>query len=132
MTNLDGKKRRVLLVDDEEDARDLVTLTLIEYTLICARDCDEGLRLAQQRGFDLYILDCWMPDKSGIELCRAIREFDLHTPILFYSAAAYERDIEEAIRAGAQDYLVKPVGLDNLRQAVAQLISAPREPAQLH
>jgi DNA-binding response OmpR family regulator len=129
MTNLDGKKRRVLLVDDEEDARDLVTLTLIEYTLICARDFDEGLRLAQQRGFDLYILDSWMPDKSGIELCRAIREFDLHTPILFYSAAAYERDIEEAIRAGAQDYLVKPIIPNELRQVVAQLLSSQRETA---
>jgi DNA-binding response OmpR family regulator len=129
MANLDGKKRRILLVDDEEDARDLVTLTLIEYTLICARDFDEGLRLAQQRGFDLYILDIWMPDKSGVELCRAIREFDPHTPILFYSAAAYERDIEEAIRAGAQDYLVKPVIPNELRQAVAQLLSAQRETA---
>jgi DNA-binding response OmpR family regulator len=129
MANLDGKKRRVLLVDDEEDARDLVTLTLIEYTLICARDFDEGLRLAQQRGFDLYILDSWMPDKSGVELCRAIREFDPHTPIWFYSAAAYGRDIEEAIRAGAQDYLVKPIIPNELRQAVAQLLSAHRETA---
>jgi len=129
MANLDEKKRRVLLVDDEEDARDLVTLTLIEYTLICARDFDEGLRLARQRGFDLYILDCWMPDKSGVELCRAIREFDPHTPILFYSAAAYERDIEEAIRAGGQDYLVKPIIPNELRQAVAQLLSAERETA---
>ena len=126
MANLDGKKRRVLLVDDEEDASDLVTLTLIEYTLVCARDFDEGLRLAQQRGFDLYILDSWMPDKSGIELCRTIREFDPQTPILFYSAAAYERDIEEAIRAGAQDYLVKPIIPNELRQAVAQLLSAQR------
>jgi DNA-binding response OmpR family regulator len=129
MANLDGKKRRVLLVDDEEDARDLVTLTLIEYTLICARDFDEGLRLAQQRGFDLYILDSWMPDKSGVELCRAIREFDPHTPILFYSAAAYGRDIEEAIRAGAQDYLVKPIIPNELRQVVAQLLSAQGETA---
>jgi DNA-binding response OmpR family regulator len=129
MANLDGKKRRVLLVDDDEDARDLVTLTLIEHTLICARDFDEGLRLAQQRGFDLYILDSWMPDKSGVELCRAIREFDPDTPILFYSAAAYARDIEEAIRAGAQDYLVKPIIPNELRQAVAQLLSAQRETA---
>jgi DNA-binding response OmpR family regulator len=129
MASLDGKKRRILLVDDEADARDLVTLTLIEYTLICARDFDEGLRLAQQRGFDLYILDIWMPDKSGVELCRAIREFDPHTPILFYSAAAYERDIEEAIRAGAQDYLVKPIIPNELRQVVAQLLSAQRETA---
>jgi DNA-binding response OmpR family regulator len=129
MASLDGKKRRILLVDDDADARDLVTLTLIEYTLICARDFDEGLRLAQQRGFDLYILDIWMPDKSGVELCRAIREFDPHTPILFYSAAAYERDIEEAFRAGAQDYLVKPIIPNELRQVVAQLLSAQRETA---
>ncbi len=129
MANLDRKKRRVLLVDDEEDARDLVTLTLIEYTIICARDFDEGLRLAQQLGFDLYILDSWMPDKSGVELCRAIREFDPHTPIWFYSAAAYGRDVEEAIRAGAQDYLVKPIIPNELRQAVAQLLSAQHETA---
>jgi DNA-binding response OmpR family regulator len=125
-------RNRILLVEDVDDARDLCEVTLAEYTLICASDFDEGLRLAQQQDFDLYILDNWLPGKSGVELCRAIRAFDPYTPILFYSAAAYERDIKEAIRAGAQDYLVKPVGLDKLRQAVAQLISAPREPAQLH
>jgi CheY-like chemotaxis protein len=125
-------RNRILLVEDVDDARALCVVTLAEYTIICASDFDEGLRLAQQQDFDLYILDNWLPDKSGIELCRAIRAFDPHTPILFYSAAAYKLDIEEAIRAGAQDYLVKPVGLDRLRQAVAQLISAQREPAQLH
>ena len=125
-------RKRILLVEDYEDLRDLTTLTLTEYTFSCARNFNEGLRLARQGGFDLYILDNWLPDKSGVELCRAIRAFDPYTPILFYSAAAYERDIEEAIRAGAQDYLVKPVSLDKLRQAVAQLISAPREPAQLY
>jgi CheY-like chemotaxis protein len=124
-------RNRILLVEDVDDARALCAAALAEYTVICASDFDEGLRLAQQQDFDLYILDNWLLDKSGVELCRAIRAFDPHTPILFYSAAAYERDIEEAIRAGAQDYLVKPVGLDNLRQAVAQLISASREPAQL-
>jgi DNA-binding response OmpR family regulator len=45
----------------------------------------------------LYILDCWSPDKSGVELCRAIREFDPHTPILFYSATAYAKDIQEGL-----------------------------------
>ena len=131
MSNFDreGVRARILLVDDEEDARDLATLTLTEYTLICARDFDEGLRIAQRGYFDLYILDCWLPDKSGVELCHAIREFDPHTPILFYTAAAYKKDIEEGLQAGAQAYLVKPIIPDELRQAVAQLISAPRETA---
>ena len=70
-----------------------------------------------------------MPDRSGIELCRAIREFNPHTPILFYSAAAYERGIQDALRAGAQDYLVKPVIPDELMQAVSRLISAAGETA---
>ena len=120
-------RNRILLVEDEEDVRELASFTLAEYTLICARDFDEGLRLAQQRDFDLYILDSWLPNKSGVELCRAIREFDTHTPILFYSAAAYERDIQEALREGAQAYLTKPASTNEFRQAVAQLIFSPRE-----
>ena len=119
-------RKRILLVEDEEDARDLCVLTLSEYTLVCANDFNEGLSLAQRRGFDLYILDYWLPDRSGIELCRAIREFDPHTPILFYSAAAYARDIREAMRAGAQDYLVKPVSFDELKRTVARMVSAAR------
>jgi DNA-binding response OmpR family regulator len=116
-------RKRILLVEDEEDARNLAELTLTEYTLICARNFDEGLSLAQQQDFDLYIFDSWLPDKSGVELCRAIREFDPDTPILFYSAAAYARDKQEATRAGAQMYLTKPTLPDELRQVVAQLIS---------
>jgi len=122
-------RKRILLVEDYEDSRELATHTLTEYTLTCARNFNEGLRLARQGGFDLYILDNWLPDKSGVELCHAIREFDPQTPILFYSAAAYAKDIQEGLRAGAQAYLVKPVIPEELRQAVARLISAPRETA---
>jgi DNA-binding response OmpR family regulator len=129
MSNFDGERKRILLVEDYEDTRNLATLALTGYRLICARDFNEGLRLARQRYFDLYILDSWLPDRSGVELCRAIREFDPHTPVLFYSAAAYARDIEEALRAGAQDYLAKPVTPDNLREAVARLISFQSEKA---
>jgi len=122
-------RKRILLVEDYEDSRDLATHILTEYTLTCARNFNEGLRIARQGGFDLYLLDNWLPDKSGVELCRAIREFDPHTPILFYSAAAYQRDIEEAIRAGAQDYLAKPIHPDELKQAVVRLISVTGETA---
>ena len=120
-------RKRILLVEDYEDLRDLTTLTLTEYTFSCARNFNEGLLLARQGGFDLYILDNWLPDKSGVELCRAIREFDSDTPILFYSAAAYAKDVQEGLLAGAQAYLVKPVIPGELRQAVARLISVPRE-----
>jgi response regulator of citrate/malate metabolism len=52
--------------------------------------------------FAFYILDNWLPNRSGVELRRGVREFDQHTAILFYSAAACARDIHEAIRAGAR------------------------------
>jgi len=129
MTNSNSGRKRILLVEDEEDARELVALTLAEYKLICARGLDEGLFAARRGYFDLYILDNLLPSGSGVEMCRLIREFDPHTPILFCSAAAYVRDIREAIRAGARDYLVKPVIPDELRQAVARLISVPPETA---
>jgi len=121
--NQDRERKRILMVEDQEDDWEIVELKLPEYKLTFARNFDEGLRLARRRYFDLYILDNWLPDGSGIGLCRLIREFDPHTPILFYSAAAYGRDIEEALRCGAQTYLVKPIKLDDLERAVAKLIS---------
>lgn len=119
-------RKRILLVEDDEYAKDLCALTLEEYELICAHDFDEGLRLSQQRDFDLFILDSWLPDRSGVELCRAIREFDSDTPILFYSAAAYPHDKREAMYTGAQAYLTKPAAPDDLKRVVGQLISIAR------
>jgi two-component system, NarL family, response regulator DevR len=75
---------------------------------------------------EAYGLDNWLPDGSGVELCRVIRAFDPNIPILFYSAVAYDRDIKEALLSGAQAYLVKPVSLDDLEQEVARLTSPRR------
>jgi DNA-binding response OmpR family regulator len=118
------KRKRILFVEDHEDMWDVMEVNLAEHKVVCAHDADEGLWLARQESFNLYILDNWLPGKSGVELCRLIREFDPHTPILFYSAAGRKRDIEEALSAGAQAYLVKPVSFERLEQAVAQLTSS--------
>src|SRR5215510_10221695 len=129
MMNSNRERKRILIVEDEEDAREIAALSLEEYTLLCARDFDEGLRLARRGYFDLYILDNWLPDGNGIELCRVIRGFDPHTPILFYSACAYARDLQAALGAGAQEYLTKPVTLGDLTRAVARLTTVEAETA---
>ena len=103
-----------------------MAVKLPEYKFTFAHDFDEGLRLARRGYFDLYILDYWLPGGSGIGLCRLISKFDPHTPIMFYSAAAYERDIHEALRSGAQSYLVKPVRFDDLERVAALLTSSER------
>src|SRR5678810_251596 len=101
---------RVLYVEDHEDTRELVTLVLEQksYEIVTGSTIKSGVALARSQQFDLYLLDSWLPDGSGLELCRMIREFDKATPILFYSAAAYEIDRDLAIKSGAQAYLTKP------------------------
>jgi DNA-binding response OmpR family regulator len=129
MKILNGEKKRILFVEDHQDTWELVARQLTCYEIVIASDYAEGLRLARQRYFDLYILDNWLPDGTGVELCRRIRAFDPNTPVLFYSAVANARDQQEALSAGAQEYLVKPVGIQELTLAIAKLISATDEKA---
>lgn len=81
-----------------------------------------ALELTRQQKFDLFLLDSRLPDGSGIDLCKAIRQFDAHTPIIFFSAAAYEADKTMALEAGAQEYLTKPARLSELCDLISRLI----------
>ena len=87
--------------------------------------------MARTEKFDLFVLDSRLTDGSGIELCKQIRQMGQSTPILFYSAWAYERDKQEAFNSGAQRYLVKPVSIPLLCETVAELINGPLEVARL-
>ena len=102
-------KNRILYIEDHDDTREMVSLVLVQsgFDVITGSTIEAGVQLAGARTFDLYLLDSWLPDGSGLDLCKRIREFDPHTPILFYSAAAYEVDREMALESGAQAYLVK-------------------------
>ena len=119
---------RVLYIEDHEDTRELVTLVLEQKSLevVTGSTIKSGVALAGSQKFDLYLLDSWLPDGSGLELCKLIREFDKATPILFYSAAAYEMDRAEAIKCGAQAYLVKPSHPTELCTMVTSLIESHR------
>ena len=119
---------RVLYIEDHEDTRELVTLVLEQkcYEVVTGSTIEGGVALAGSEKFDLYLLDSWLPDGSGLELCRKIREFDKATPILFYSAAAYEVDRIAAIKSGAQAYLIKPSHPSELCRLVTSLIESHR------
>ena len=116
----------VLYIEDHEDTRELVTLVLEQrnYEVVTGSTIESGVMLAGSQQFDLYLLDSWLPDGSGLDLCRRIREFDKVTPILFYSAAAYEIDRDLALRCGAQAYLVKPSQPSELCNLVTSLIES--------
>jgi two-component system phosphate regulon response regulator PhoB len=115
----------ILYVEDDGDTRELVTLMLAgsNYQVVPAETYDEALLLARANHFDLYLIDNWIPGGSGVDLCKQLREFNLRTPILFYSGAGYESDKQQAFAAGAQAYLVKPVDNDELIEAVSRIIA---------
>ena len=119
---------RVLYIEDHDDTRELVTLILEQKSIVVVTGStiESGVALAGSQEFDLYLLDSWLPDGSGLDLCKQIREFDKATPILFYSAAAYEVDRDKAIKSGAQAYLIKPSQPAELCHLVSTLIERYR------
>ena len=122
------KNPRVLYIEDHEDTRELVTLLLTQrsYEVVSGATIESGIALAVAGDFDLYLLDSWLPDGSGLELCEKIRQFDKTTPILFYSAAAYASDHDMALKCGAQAYLIKPSQPSDLCRMVSELIEKSR------
>lgn len=77
------------------------------YHVETAQTAVEGLELAQNRAFDLFLLDYQLGDGNGKDLCRKIREFDVRTPILFFSAS-HPRIQQDAVECGAQGFVLKP------------------------
>ena len=115
---------RVLCVDDDEDSRVMLTM-LLRLAFIEAKavgTAAQALSLIQAEHFDLYLLDGRLPGVDGFELCRRMRASDSHTPILFFSGAAYETDKKKGIEAGANDYVVKP-NITELVRSIKQFTS---------
>lgn len=126
--NFPRNTRRVLYIEDHEDTRELVSLVLEQrnFEVVTGATIATGVALAGSQEFDLYLLDSWLPDGSGLDLCKQIRKFDDVTPIVFYSAAAYEADREQALNSGAQAYLVKPSHPSELCSLVTSVIESHR------
>ena len=122
---------RILCVEDDADSREMIValLGLSGYEVVTANSTIDGLELAKQGSFALFILDNWYERGSGVELCKQIRRVDTNTPILFYSGAAYEEDVQQAMEAGAQGYLFKPTGIQEMVRTIEELTGyAKRQP----
>jgi CheY-like chemotaxis protein len=118
-------KRCVLVVDDHDDTlRSMkLLLTRLGYEVLAAESMTEALQIAEHQPFDFLLSDIGLPDGSGLELLKRIRSMR-KVPALALSGFGMDEDIERSREAGFADHLTKPVSIDRLQAAIAELEGA--------
>jgi DNA-binding response OmpR family regulator len=117
------EQKRFLIVEDDIESCKILNIVLSDYELSVAHTLASARPLFQNRHFDIFMLDNWLPDGSGIDFCREIRMTHPDTPIIFTSGVATSRHIEEAVAAGATRYVVKPFDPFEVQAIVKELLS---------
>jgi len=116
-------RRSILCIEKDVAARAVLSHALREYEVVFTSDAFETIRSMNGRAFDAYIIDFWLPDWSGPQLCRAIRDTDPHCPVIFCTAAEADLSRQRAMRAGASVYLCKPVNAELLQSKLSALVA---------
>lgn len=111
-----NRKISVLLAEDEQTLAMIIkdTLDAQDFNITPAADGEEALRLFLARKPDVLVADVMMPHMDGFELVRRIRRVDSHTPVLFLTARSSVEDVVKGFELGANDYLKKPFGMQEL------------------
>lgn len=120
--------RSVLIVDDEEDILELLELTLLKMGLDVERAATvkEAIKKVKEGSFDLCLTDMRLPDGDGLELLKYVSESDQDLPVAVITAHGNTENAVAALKAGAFDYLAKPVSLEQLRTLVKSALSLPQ------
>jgi len=120
---------RVLVVDDEPDLLELLELTLSRMGLetVCAQSVGEAVRLLDKDPFDLCLTDMRLPDGEGLRVVEHITQKGLDVPVAVITAFGSAENAVAALKAGAFDYLAKPVALEQLRALVKQALKVPEK-----
>ena len=115
---------RILLVEDEENIRDVVKLNLEleNYEVVATGNGREAIRLFHEQHFDLLLLDVMLPEINGFQICEQVRLTNLEVPIIFLTAKETAQDRIAGLKKGADDYITKPFNLEELLLRVQNLI----------
>lgn len=121
---MSNNKYKVLIIEDEEHINNLLDALMQAngYQTVIARSCENGLMMYSSHRPDIVILDLGLPDRDGIAFLTEIRKSDM-TPVIVLSARTDEKDKVDALNLGANDYVTKPFGSEEL---VARVRSALR------
>jgi two-component system OmpR family response regulator len=117
-------KGRLLIVDDEVSLCEMLAdaFTLAGYSVSVAHDGYQAIRVLKSQKIDLLIVDVNMPKMNGFEFIERIRAIPDETPAIMLSARTDRPDVNMALRAGADDYVMKPFGLEELSLRVAAVL----------
>jgi len=122
---------KVLVIDDEPDLLELLELTLSRMGLDTTRaqSVAEAIKLLDSQSFDLCLTDMRLPDGQGLRVVEHITDKSLDVPVAVMTAFGSAENAVAALKAGAFDYLAKPVALEQLRALVKQALKVPEKPA---
>lgn len=121
-------KGHILIVDDEEMIRDLLSSALVQEDYIChqAANVDEAFGILAVQPVDLVISDVMMPGRSGVELLRDLKKVDPDIAVLMITGLSDMTTAMECIHLGADDYITKPFGINRVMLTVKNLIERRR------
>jgi len=118
--NTEQTKKAVLVVDDDPKSLKLLAVTLIQegYRVITAPSGKDALEQIKLEKPGLVLLDIMMPEMDGIETLKRIKAFDQDIPVAMVTAVWDENEAKRAFKAGAYEYITKPVDMEYLKLAV--------------
>ncbi len=127
-------KSNVLVIDDEPDIRELLTLTLSRMGLFCdtAADFEQGIKCIKQNDYSLVLTDMRLPDGDGIEIVKFIQKFKPQLPVAVITAYGNVEGAVNTLKAGAFDYVSKPVNLRMLKELVKTALSMKNFTSKKH
>lgn len=106
----------ILIIEDERKLVDILKRALKSerYSVDVAYDGEEGLAKAMKNTYSMIILDIMLPKKDGFTVCKELRSHHIHTPIIMLTARGSTEDRVTGLDVGADDYLIKPFGINEL------------------
>ncbi len=118
------QNKSIFVCEDDADSSELLRFMfeLEGYSVVACDNAEECLEQARQDKFQAIILDNRLGNVSSVEVCQQIRKTHPTLPIIFYSGEARRPEIDKALAAGADDYLVKPLDFERLLPIVAGLV----------
>ena len=121
--------RRLLIVEDDGDTREFIAKGFAEegYAIETATNGRDGLYHATDGGFDAIVLDRMLPELDGLALVKSLRAAGIKTPVLMLTAMSAVDERVKGLRAGADDYLVKPFSFQELHARIEALLRRPQE-----